>query len=76
MAGGKRQEQQRRNGFEWAGLTAPNHQPDFSGVSEFLSVANHFFPVAEMFALLTVISITWLIMISYRLVKSWIPTLS
>ncbi len=59
-----------------AGLTAPNHTPDFSGVSEFLSVANHFFPVAEGFALLAVLSITWLVMLSYRLVKSWIPTLS
>jgi hypothetical protein len=59
-----------------AGLTAPNHTPDFSGVSEFLAVANHFFPVAEGFALLTLLSVTWLIMLSYRLVKSWIPTLS
>jgi hypothetical protein len=59
-----------------AGLTAPNHAPDFSGVSEFLAVANHFFPVAEGFALLTLLSVTWLIMLSYRLVKSWIPTLS
>jgi hypothetical protein len=59
-----------------AGLTAPNHAPDFSALSEFLAVANHFFPVAEMFGLLTVLSITWLIMISYRLVKSWLPTLS
>jgi hypothetical protein len=59
-----------------AGLTAPSHTPDFSGVSEFLAVANHFFPVAEGFALLVVLSITWLVMLSYRLVKSWIPTLS
>jgi|ERR1700736_2024391 hypothetical protein len=59
-----------------AGLTAPNHTPDFSGVSEFLAVANHFFPVAEGFALLTLMSVTWLVMISYRLVKSWLPTLS
>ncbi len=59
-----------------AGLTAPNHTPDFSGVSEFLAVANHFFPVAEGFALLVVLSITWLVMLSYRLIKSWIPTLS
>jgi hypothetical protein len=59
-----------------AGLTAPNHAPDFSGVGEFLAVANHFFPVAEGFALLAVLSITWLVMLSYRLIKSWIPTLS
>src|ERR1700752_515568 len=57
-----------------AGLTAPSHTPDFSGVGEFLAVANHFFPVAEGFALLAVASVTWLIMISYRLVKSWLPT--
>jgi hypothetical protein len=59
-----------------AGLTAPNHIPEFSGVSEFLAVANHFFPVSEMFALLIVMSITWLVAMSYRLIKSLIPTLS
>ena len=61
---------------EVGSLTAPDHHPDFSAATDFLATANHFFPVQETFALMMLLSVTWLIMLSYRLVKSWLPTLS
>jgi hypothetical protein len=57
-------------------LVMPQSNVSASGVGNFLAVANHFFPVEEMFALMTAISVVWVIAISYRLIKSWLPTLS
>src|SRR4051794_38664200 len=57
-----------------AGLVMPEHSVTQS-VGDFFSVINHFFPLEEMFALMTLLSATWLIMLLYRTIKSWIPTL-
>ena len=41
-----------------------------------LQIANTFFPVEEGFTLITTYSLVLTICIIYRLIKSWIPTLS
>jgi hypothetical protein len=41
-----------------------------------LDIANIFFPVAEIFTLLTALSATMLSMMVYRLIKSWIPSVN
>jgi len=53
---------------------------DFSEVSAdilyILSIGNTFFPLEEMFVMLITLSILWLSMITYRFIKSWIPTVN
>jgi hypothetical protein len=56
-------------------LTLPDSNV-VGSVGDCLAVANYFFPVEEMFAGLVLISATWIIMLVYRVIKSWIPTLS
>lgn len=57
-----------------------NARGDFSDVSDdiihIMSIGNTFFPLAEMFVMLITLSILWLSMITYRFIKSWIPTVN
>jgi len=57
-----------------------NARGDFSDVSAdilyILSIGNTFFPLEEMFVMLITLSILWLSMITYRFIKSWIPTVN
>jgi len=57
-----------------------NVKGDFSAVSEdilyIMSIGNTFFPLEEMFVMLITLSILWLSMITYRFIKSWIPTVN
>jgi hypothetical protein len=47
-----------------------------SNFGSLLEVANVFFPVAEFFTLLSALSVVWVGGITYRFIKSWIPTVS
>jgi hypothetical protein len=51
-------------------LTAVN------GIKEMLSFANTVFPVVEFFMVCALLSTVWVAAAIYRLVKSWLPTLS
>jgi len=57
-----------------------NVKGDFSAVNEdilhIMKIGNTFFPLEEMFVMLITLSILWLSMITYRFIKSWIPTLN
>lgn len=44
--------------------------------THWLQVANTFFPLAEMFSLASALVSLWAACVTYRLVKSWIPTVS
>ncbi len=41
-----------------------------------MSIGNTFFPLEEMFVMLITLSILWLTMMTYRFIKSWIPTVN
>jgi hypothetical protein len=41
-----------------------------------LGLANAFIPVTEIFAALTFLFVLWVLGLLYRLIKSWIPTVS
>ncbi len=41
-----------------------------------MSIGNTFFPLEEMFVMLITQSLLWLSMITYRFIKSWIPTVN
>jgi len=43
---------------------------------DWLNRANTFFPIHEGLSLMTALTILWGVAITYRLVKSWLPTLS
>jgi hypothetical protein len=48
----------------------------YSGVATTLSIANSLFPLGTLFSILTLLFFLWIIGLIYRLVKSYIPTLS
>lgn len=54
--------------------------PDVSGEigdqSTLLGQINHFFPLTETVGYLVALFGLWLLVLAYRLVKSWIPTVS
>jgi hypothetical protein len=56
------------------GANMPNGNLVGSATGNLLNIANIFFPVAEMFTLMTALTVTMLSMMLYRLIKSWIPT--
>lgn len=59
----------------FASLTVPDPNASQS-VGDWLAVGNTFFPLQEMFSMLVLLSATWITVMTYRLIKSWIPTLS
>ena len=45
-------------------------------VVDWLGTANHLFPVAESLLAASLLFALWVAAITYRLIKSWVPTLS
>lgn len=57
-------------------FSAPNFEFSLSDHSSVLALANHFLPVAEMWAFVVVSVPYFLFLVILRFVKQWIPTLS
>ncbi len=49
---------------------------NMSLIDSHLSSINHFFPLSETVGFATTLFVVWVICLLYRLVKSWIPTVS
>jgi hypothetical protein len=55
----------------WDGLTST-----YSSVASTLAIGNALFPLGTLFTILTLLFILWVIGLVYRLIKSYVPTLS
>lgn len=58
------------------GFSTSNGNLSSNGNVDALIVANTFFPVAELFTLLSALSLVMLAGLVYRFIKSWIPTVN
>jgi len=48
----------------------------YSQISEYIAISNGLFPVGHLFSAIGVLLILWVLAIIYRLIKSYVPTLS
>jgi hypothetical protein len=60
---------------KFTAVVAPNSDASQS-VGDWLTIANGFAPVQEAFGIIVALSALWVLMLTYRLIKSFIPTLS
>jgi len=51
----------------------PTNTASESGLSSFLSMANTFFPLTELFAFIVAYGLLLIALATYRFIKSWIP---
>jgi Na+/phosphate symporter len=61
---------------EISAITAPDWDFNISDYQSSLALANHFFPLAEAWAMLVVTVPFMLFIVILRFVKSWIPTIA
>lgn len=51
-------------------------QPLINTTYGIINSINYFFPLSELVSYSSIILTTWLLIIPYRIIKSWIPTVS
>lgn len=58
------------------GALLPNAGAQLASVGTLLGQINHFFPLSETVALAATLGALWVLVWGYKVVKSWIPTVS